>query len=92
MFLYFPLHSIECHMAHSFLKKVFDLYIGVLTVDGTVESPSRSFFFFFSDTPSNFDAGITLGGTDLGKGWKSLMSALIHSRVHTFSDMHASIS
>ena len=46
MFLYFPLHSIECHVAYSFFKKVFDLYIGVLIVDGTVESPSLSFFFF----------------------------------------------
>lgn len=34
-------------MAYSFLKKVFDLYIGVLTVDGTVKSPSHSLFFFF---------------------------------------------
>ena len=33
-------------MAYSFFKKVFDLYIGVLIVDGTVESPSLSFFFF----------------------------------------------
>ena len=30
-------------------------------------------------------------GTDLGKGWKSLMSALITAE-YTLSDMHVSIS
>lgn len=39
--------------------------------------------FIFSD---DFNAWIMSRGFDQGKGWKSLIPALTHSRVHYFGD------
>lgn len=49
-----------------FFFLIFHLYVSVLWMEWW----HLSLFFFFADTPENFNAWIVLQGIDLGKRWK----------------------